>query len=102
MREQLTHLAEVSEHSNIELRVLSVGGKQVIGTGAFVYFRYPKVHGVALPDAVALEHLEGTVFIDAEQDVNTYQVVFNELRENSLSLDVSRDMLMTVAREVWG
>lgn len=102
MREQLTHLAEISENSNIELRVLPLGGTQVIGTGAFVYFRYPRVHGVALPDAVALEHLEGTIFIDTEQDVNTYQVVFNELRENSLSLDASRDILMRVAREAWG
>jgi transcriptional regulator with XRE-family HTH domain len=99
MRKQLAHLVEVSEHPNIELRVLALGGKQVIGTGAFIYFKYPKRHGVSLPDAVALEHLEGTTFIDAEQDVNMYQVVFNELHENSLSPEASRDTLVRVARE---
>src|ERR1700728_3035918 len=101
MRDQLTHLAELSEHSNIELRVLPLGGKQVIGTGAFVYFKYPRVHGVPLPDAVALEHLEGTIFIDSEQDVNTYKVVFNALQESSLSPEGSRDMLTRVTRETW-
>jgi hypothetical protein len=101
MRDQLTHLAEVSENPNIELRILPLSTKQVIGTGAFVYFRYPKVHGVSLPDAVALEHLEGTVFIESEQDVNAYRIVFGALRENSLSPKASRDMLERAARETW-
>jgi transcriptional regulator with XRE-family HTH domain len=101
MRGQLAHLIELSEHPNIDLRILPLGSKQVIGTGAFVYFRYPKVHGVPLPDAVALEHLEGTIFIDSEQDVNTYKVVFNALRENSLSPEGSRDMLTRVTHETW-
>jgi transcriptional regulator with XRE-family HTH domain len=101
MREQLTHLAEASEAPNIELRVLPLSTKQVVGTGAFVYFRYPTVHGVSLPDAVALEHLEGTVFIESEQDVNTYRIVFGALRENSLSPEASRDVLRRVKRETW-
>ncbi len=101
MRDQLTQLAEVSENPNIELRILPLSTKQVIGTGAFVYFRYPRIHGVSLPDAVALEHLEGTVFIESEQDVNAYRVVFGALRENSLSPDASRDMLGRAARETW-
>lgn len=101
MRDQLAHLAELSEHPNIELRILRMDGKQVIATGAFAYFKYRKAHGVSLPDAVALEHLEGTTFIDSEQDVNMYQVVFNALRENSLSPKDSRDMLTAVAHETW-
>jgi transcriptional regulator with XRE-family HTH domain len=101
MRDQLTHLVEVSEDPNIELRILPLSTKQVVGTGAFVYFRYPKVHGVSLPDAVALEHLEGTVFIESEQDVNAYRVVYGALRESSLSPEASRDMLGRVARETW-
>jgi transcriptional regulator with XRE-family HTH domain len=101
MRDQLTHLAEISEHPNIELRILPLRTKQVVGTGAFVYFRYPMIHGVSLPDAVALEHLEGTVFIDSERDVNDYRVVFGAIRENSLSPEASRDMLGRVKRETW-
>jgi transcriptional regulator with XRE-family HTH domain len=101
MRDQLAHLAEVSEHPNVELRILSLNGNQVIGTGAFVYFRFPRAHGVSLPDAIALEELQKTTFLESEQDVTTYQVVFNALREAALSPQTSRDTLARVAREAW-
>jgi transcriptional regulator with XRE-family HTH domain len=101
MRAQLVYLAEISENPNIELRIMPLRGKQVIGTGSFVYFRFPKIHGVALPDTVALEHLQGTTFIEAEKDVSTYFVVFNALREHSLTAQASRDTLVRVAREAW-
>jgi hypothetical protein len=45
--------------------------------------------------------LEGTVFIESEQDVNAYRVVYGALRESSLSPEASRDMLGRVARETW-
>jgi transcriptional regulator with XRE-family HTH domain len=101
MRDQLDHLVEVSEHPNIELRILPLGGKQVTGTGAFVYFRFPSIHGVPVPDTVAVEHFEGTIFIDSEQDVHAYQLVFKAMRENSLSPESSRTMLARVSREIW-
>jgi transcriptional regulator with XRE-family HTH domain len=101
MRAQIAHLAEMSEHPNIDLRILLLGGSLVSGTGAFVYFRFPPIHGVSAPDAVALEHLQGTSFIEAEQDVHAYQIVFNALREASLSPQASRDILARVSREAW-
>jgi Domain of unknown function (DUF5753) len=99
MREQLTHLAEMSEYSNIELRILPLAGSQVIGTGAFVYFRFQPVHGVPAADAVAFEHLQDTTFVESEQDVHTYQLVFNALSRASLSVQASRDTLARVSRE---
>lgn len=101
MRAQLAHMAEISEQLHIELRILPLGGSQVIGTGAFNYFRFPQVHGVPIPDTVAFEHLQGTSFIDDEQDVNTYRVVFMALREYSLNVEASRDTLARVGRETW-
>jgi Domain of unknown function (DUF5753) len=101
MRDQLLYLAEISEQPNIELRILSLSGNQVIGTGAFVYFTFPRVHGVSLPDTVALEHLHGTSFVDTELEVNTYQVFFRALQDSSLSAQPSRDKLSMMAREVW-
>jgi transcriptional regulator with XRE-family HTH domain len=100
MRAQLAHMAEISEQPHIELRLLPLGGSQVVGTGAFEYFRFRKVHGVSLPDTVAFEHLQGTEFIEDEQDVNTYRIVFIALRENSLSAEDSRDALVRLARDV--
>jgi len=101
MREQLAHLAEMSEHPNIELRILPLSGSQTTGTGAFVYFRFPTVHGVSVPDTVALEYLQDTTFIETEQDVYAYHVVFNVLRKVSLTAQASRDMLARVSREAW-
>ena len=101
MHDQLLHLAEISEQPNIELRILTLSGKQVIGTGAFVYFRFPQVHGVSLPDTVALEHLHGTDFLDSELDVNTYKVFFSALRDSALSAQPSRDKLSRTARDAW-
>jgi transcriptional regulator with XRE-family HTH domain len=101
MRDQLSRLAEVGDHPNIELRILPLAGRQVIGTGAFIHFRFPRIHGVSGPDTVAFEHLQGTTFIESERDVNTYQVVFNALRDNSLSPQASRETLAKIAREVW-
>jgi Domain of unknown function (DUF5753) len=101
MRDQLAHLVEASEYPNIELRILPLAGKQVIGTGSFIHFRFPRIHEVSLPDTVAFEHLQGTTFIEAERDVNTYQVVFSALRDNSLSPQLSRDTLAKAMHETW-
>ena len=101
MRDQLAHLAEMSEHPNIELRILPLGGNPASGTAAFVYFRLRPIHSVSAPDAVALEHFHGTTFIEAEQDVHAYKVLFNALREASLSAEASRDTLAKVSREAW-
>jgi transcriptional regulator with XRE-family HTH domain len=101
MRDQLAYLAEISEYPNIELRILPLGGNQVTGTGAFVYFSFRSIHGLPLPDTVAVEHLEGTTFIDSEQEVNDYQLVFKALREKSLSPEASRNMLARVSRDIW-
>lgn len=101
MRDQLAHLVETSEYPNIDLRILPLGESQVIGTGSFIYFRFPRIHGLPLPDSVAFEHLQGTVFIEDERDVNVYQIVFGVLRDKSLNPQASRGMIAKAAREVW-
>jgi transcriptional regulator with XRE-family HTH domain len=101
MRSQLARLAEVSEESNIELRVLPLKGDQVIGTGAFNYFRFPEIHGFSRPDTVAFEHLQGTTFAESELDVNTYQRIFKALRDKSLGPQASHDILLRVSRDLW-
>jgi len=101
MRDQLNHLVEMSEHPNIELRIFPLGGNPASGTAAFVYFRWRPIHGVSAPDAVALEHFHGTTFIESEKDVNAYHVLFNALREASLSTQASRATLLRVSREAW-
>ena len=102
MSAQLAHLVEVSKRPNIEVRILALAGSQVVGTGAFDYFKFQRIHGIPRPDAVAVEHLQGTTFVESEEDVNAYRVVFGALRDKSLSPQASRDTLIRVARETWG
>lgn len=101
MRDQLTYLYEISERPNIDLRIFPLDGEQAIVTGAFVYFTFVSAHGVPLPDAVALEHLSGTTFIDEEEEVNAYHVAFGKVYDNSFDRQKARDMLMRVNRERW-
>jgi transcriptional regulator with XRE-family HTH domain len=101
MRSQLVHLIEMSKRPNIDLRMLALNGRQIIGTGAFNYFRFPKIHGISRPDTVAFEHMLGTVFVDSELDVNSYKLAFGAVRERSLSKEASRELLAAVANETW-
>jgi transcriptional regulator with XRE-family HTH domain len=101
MRDQLAHLIEMSEHSNIDLQILPLHAGQIIGTGAFNYFRFPAIHGVSRPEAVAFEHMQGTTFTESEHDVNSYKLAFNAARDRSLNEEASRDMLAEVTRTVW-
>jgi len=101
MHDQLLHLAEISEQPNVEVRILALSGNQAIGTGAFVYFRFPRIHGVSLQDTVALEHLHTTTFVDSELEANMYRLAFGVLREIALNAQSSRDKLANTARDVW-
>ena len=44
MSAQLAHLVEVSKRPNIEVRILALAGSQVVGTGAFDYFKFQRIH----------------------------------------------------------
>jgi hypothetical protein len=83
MREQLTHLAAISEIPNVEIRVLPLDGEHFVATGPFNYLRFPQVHDVPLGDIVWFENLAGMDDIDDESDVNLYYVVFRSLAESA-------------------
>lgn len=97
MREQLAHVLTVSELPSVEVRVLPFSGRHVITTGAFNHFRFRPVHGVLQPDLVAVDHLAGTSYEDAEDTVHRYAVAFESLRADALGTDESRALIATAA-----
>lgn len=101
MRNQLAHLIEMSHSPNVDLRVLHLRSQQIIVTGAFNYFRFPQIHGVWRPDAVAFEHMLETTFTSSEIEVNSYKVAFSAVRGMSLSQEATRDILAKAAAETW-
>jgi hypothetical protein len=101
MRDQMAHLVEMSARANIDLRILPLNGDRVIVIGGFNYFRFPRIHGISRPDAVAFEYMQGTIFTQSELDVNSYKLAFSAMRDMSLSQEASRGMLTSVVQETW-
>ena len=101
MRDQLSHLADISELPNVEVRILPLAGDHMVATGAFNYLKFRQIHDVPLDDIVAVEQLTGMEDVEADSDVNQYKVVFESLTQNALDPDRSRALMAAVADEVW-
>lgn len=91
MRGQLTHLAEVSQRANIDLRVLpnAVGAHPAI-TGEFTILRFPEL---IAPDVVYLENMTSSIYVERETEVFRYSLAFDGLTALSLGLGDSAALL---------
>ena len=101
MGSQLERIIEVSRMPNVSMRILPLEGSHLVLTGAFTYIRFPRIHEVPLRDIATFEHLTGTEYVEAEDDVNKYYVAFQSLEESSLAPDESRDYIAAISREMW-
>ena len=102
MRQQMTHLAEASELPNVQLRVHRLAGADPpLTTGAFSYMQFPQADAVPLHDIVSVEHLEGSYYLEDEEQTNRYRVAFEYLLERSLDPAQSRSVIAAAAREIW-
>jgi hypothetical protein len=101
MRGQLDRLAEASELPNVAVRISPLCGDHLVGTGGFIYMKFPQVHDVPLNDLVMVEHLAGSHYIEEEDDAYEYQRTFEALEERSLSPRDSLNLIVKVAQETW-
>lgn len=101
MRSQLEHLIDVSQLPNVTVRVLSLDGRQPVGTGAFIYFSFPRVYDVRLDDIVWLEQLTANFQVSRRNDVYQYSLAFDELFDKSLPPGPSRDVMADVIGRKW-
>ena len=101
MRAQLQHLIEKSRLDNVSLRVLSLDGKQPVGTGAFLYLRLPRLYQIHLDDIVVLEHHTKSLFVRREEELIQYEKAFDSLFEASLPPPRSRDVIARVMKDTW-
>ena len=91
MRGQLQHLIEMSQWENVRLQVmpLSFGGHSG-ESGAFHILSFPDPE---LSNIVYVEHLTSALYLDRQQDVAQYVSAMQELQQDSLSPNESRDVL---------
>lgn len=101
MSRQFERLAEFSDLPNVGIQVLPLGGDHPIGTGAFTYMQFAQVHDVRFPDIVYVERLNGDYSIEDIGETNKYRVTFERLREKALDYAQSRDLIVTITREIW-
>ena len=101
MRRQLLRVTEVSEMPNVDVQVLPLGGDHPTTMGAFSYMQFPQVHDVPLRDIVSVEHLTGSYYLEDEEQTFRYRVTFEALREKSLDVTESRDLINRTAGDLW-
>lgn len=81
MRDQLLHLAEVSELPNVVLQVLPYSaGAHAAMAGAFAVFNFPHFKE---PEVVYIELMSSELFIEDEKEVYQYTLALNDLRSKA-------------------
>jgi transcriptional regulator with XRE-family HTH domain len=102
MQQQLTRLAEASDLPNVEVRIYPLdGADSPLTTGAFAYMQFLHVHDVPLNDIVSVEHLEGSYYLEDDEQTFRYRVAFEYLVGKALDPEQSRDLITSTARERW-
>ncbi|WP_431042990.1 helix-turn-helix domain-containing protein [Streptomyces sp. P1-3] len=98
MRNQLQHIIDVSEQSNVTLQVMPFEfGGHAGESGAFTLLRFPESD---LPDVVYLEQLTSALYLDKRDEVAQYGRVLDRLSADGLAPAKSRDLLRRLANEI--
>jgi transcriptional regulator with XRE-family HTH domain len=99
MRNQLEHLISVSKLDNVTLRILRLGGYHPIGTGSFVYLKFPPAYD--LTDLVVVEQFASSYYVKEAADIFQYELAFRALVSSSLDPEESRDLISSVISQNW-
>jgi transcriptional regulator with XRE-family HTH domain len=98
MRLQLRRLIDVAERPIVTLQVLPfTTTAHVHPISPFTILEFPDA---ADPTIVYTEHLTGSLFLEADEEVSRYTVVFDHLRAEALSTVASMDLIAGVAAEL--
>lgn len=96
-RRQLEHLIEMSEHENVDVRVIPFGAWAFVSTGqSITYASGP----VPLLDTVELDTAHGCEFLDAEAQLAKYRVVLDRMSSGALTPEKSRDLIHSIAQNI--
>lgn len=98
MREQLHHMLDIAELSQITLRVLSTASGAHMGMeGAFILLDFPEVED---RDVLFVAHPAGSIHVEKEAEVREAKVVFEHLLSGALSAKASMDSIKRAALEL--
>ncbi|NVI91042.1 helix-turn-helix transcriptional regulator [Actinomadura sp. BRA 177] len=98
MRQQLSHLIEMSRLSHINILVLPFSaGAHPAMHGPCTVLRFPES---ADPDVVYIQYRRGSVYLEDPADIEHYVELFDQLRAIALSPDESRALIARAASEM--
>lgn len=97
MREQLEHLAEMSQLPHITVQVLpyEVGAHPGLN-GQYAILEFPDA---ADSSVVYIEGVTSDLYLEKAADVQKYSVMYEHLRAQALNVDQSRQFISDVAKE---
>jgi len=102
MYAQLQRLADVSELSNVTIRILPFNRGHMLAVDSFAILRFGQTHETILHDVVSIEHLSNELYVEGDTDTYQFKLAFDHIGEQSLSPSESRELILAIARQVWG
>ncbi|TDQ54432.1 helix-turn-helix domain-containing protein [Actinorugispora endophytica] len=97
MRDQITHLQELSTHPKVTLQVIPYIAGAHIGMliPTFMILKLPK-SGLS---TVYMEGYRSNLFLDSPQDLANHEAIFNQLRLVGIGGDMLRNLLSGIRKE---
>ncbi|MEV4742332.1 helix-turn-helix transcriptional regulator [Streptomyces sp. NPDC049555] len=97
VREQLLQVAESSERPGVTVRVVPFAAEGYVCMGYTMQYLASDVPQL---DTVQVDEALGSVFLDAEEWLKRYRTVLGTLERFALDAESSRDLVLSIAREV--
>ncbi|MEV4442270.1 Scr1 family TA system antitoxin-like transcriptional regulator [Streptomyces sp. NPDC049577] len=96
-REQLDFIVAASERPGIDVRIVPFSAEGFVCMGYAMQYLTSSVPKL---DTVQVDHVHGSVFLDAEDQLERYRAVQRTLERFALGVEASRDFVLGVAREL--
>jgi uncharacterized protein DUF5753 len=98
MKAQLRHLVELAARPNITLQVLPfTATAHVNPVTGFRILGFPDRRD---PTVVYVEHLTGALFLERDEEIHSYSVIFDHLRAEALGKEASIRLISSIADEI--
>lgn len=104
MREQLTHLHELTKRPNVSIRVAPLNAASHIGleTGPFVLLEFPirQLEWMNEPPMVYVEGFTGDLYLGSEAEVAQYRGAYAAIEKAAFTEAKSRTLILKIAKEM--
>ncbi|MFB8247772.1 helix-turn-helix domain-containing protein [Streptomyces sp. NPDC055952] len=91
MRDQLAHLIEMAERSNVTLQVVPLSVTNA--SAPAIPITYLRFGGLDLPDVVYLEHIKSANFLEDRDETEEYRIALDRLADEALKPRETLDLL---------